>query len=208
MKQKIWSCKDYDIISTDSDCLYDMATFVVNENYSHHSSFGIPSYVKQEINDIYQEELAFASSSRYYIVYDNNKRIVGSIRVFKWDCNKVIPMQVIFNVSPYEKIESSASAAFWHIGRFAIDSNVDFSTIKLFKQLMVLAIAPIINESGSYMLAETDAHLLRVMNALGIKTRQLGNPKMYLSSETVPIYSNYDGLVEFYNRYKRLLAVC
>ena len=206
MKQIIWSCKDYDIISADSDCLYDMVTFVVNENYSHHSSVGMPSNNKHEINDIYQEELAFVSSSRYYIVYDNNKRIVGSIRVFKWDCNKVIPMQVIFNVFPCEKIESSPSAAFWHIGRFAIDSNVEFSTITLFKQLMVLAISPIVSEAGSYMLAETDSHLLRVMNALGIQTRQLGNPMMYLSSETVPIYSSYEGLSEFYDRYKRLLA--
>ncbi|MCF0254723.1 MAG: hypothetical protein HUK10_00330 [Bacteroides heparinolyticus] len=93
------------------------------------------------------------------------------------------------------------------MGRFAIDSTSGFPTIKLFKQLMVLAVAPILNEDDSYMIAETDSHLLRVMNALGIETRQIGNPLIYLASETIPICSNKKGLTNFYHRcYPLLIA--
>lgn len=206
MNKTVWSCYDYSIKSVDVGELYELVAFVVKENYSHHSLSGyIPIASQNEIYDIYNEELTFASTSQYFIVYDRNEKIIGSIRVFKWDCKTLIPMQKIFKISPLEKIEASVAATFWHIGRFAIASNVEFSTLKLFKQLMLLAITPIIRESCSYMLAETDSHLLRVMNALGIETEQLGESIIYLSSETVPIYSSKNGLIKFYEKSRNLL---
>ncbi|MBD5330370.1 MAG: hypothetical protein HDS00_07830 [Bacteroides sp.] len=92
------------------------------------------------------------------------------------------------------------------MGRFAIDSTSGLSTITLFKQLMTLAVAPILREDDSYMIAETDSHLLRVMNLLGIETRQIGEPMIYLASETIPVYSSKRGLTRFYQRYYPLLV--
>ena len=69
---------------------------------------------------------------------------------------------------------------------------------------MILAITPIVNDNDSYMLAETDSHLLRVMNSLGIETIQLGQSEMYLASETIPICSSRKGLLHFYSNNLKL----
>ncbi len=206
MEKVIWSCDDYTIFRVSADRLHDIARFVVIQNYNHHSSEPIPDTAQEEIKDIYHEELSYAGESVYFIVRDNKGSIIGSIRVFKW--NKVIPtpMQKIFNISPLEKVETTQDASFWHIGRFAIDSTVGFSTITMFKQLMALAVAPILREADSYMIAETDSHLLRVMNALGIETRQIGKPLIYLASETIPVYSSKKWLTNFYQRCYPLLS--
>jgi hypothetical protein len=55
------------------------------------------------------------------------------------------------------------------------------------------------------MIAETDVHLLKVMNALGIKTRKIGKSVTYLASETIPICSAKEELVDFYRRCSTLL---
>lgn len=73
--------------------------------------------------------------------------------------------------------------------------------------LMVYAIHPIIHTDQSYMVAETDSKLLKVMNALGIQTTQLGESLNYLASETIPVCSSREGLIPFYNRYKELHIV-
>ena len=132
--------------------------------------------------------------------------MIGCIRVFKWDKLTPTPMQKIFHISPLEKVGYTPATSFWHIGRFAIDSTSDFPTVKLFKQLMTLAIAPILQEDDGYMIAETDSHLLRVMSALGIETKQIGNPLIYLASETIPVCSNRKGLIKFYQKCYPLLS--
>lgn len=206
MEKMIWSCNDYSIIKVGADRLHDIARFVVTQNYNHHSSEPIPAAARQEIDSIYQEELSYADRSTYFIVLDRDGKMIGSIRVFKWDKITPTPMQKVFHISPLEKVEYTAQTSFWHIGRFAIDSASGFSTVKMFKQLMTLAIAPILHDEDSYMIAETDSHLLRVMNALGIETRQIGKPLIYLASETIPICSSKSGLTKFYQRFYPLIA--
>lgn len=206
MEKEVWSCNDYSIYRVGTDRLHDVAQFVVTQNYSHHSSEPIPGTAHQEIEEIYREELSYSEESAYFIVRDKKGKMIGSIRVFRWDKRTPTPMQKIFNISPLEKVESTPKTSFWHIGRFAIDSTSGFSTVTLFKQLMTLAVAPILREEDSYMIAETDSHLLKVMNALGIETQQLGEPLIYLASETIPVYSCRNGLTKFYKRCSRLLA--
>jgi len=166
----------------------------------------MPETYLQEIEDIYHEELSYIKESFCFIVRNNNGNIIGSIRVFKWDKQTPTPMHKIFHIFPLNRIVNSSDSSFWHIGRFAINSYVGFSTMTLFKQLMTLAVTPIIKEKNSYMLAETDCHLLRVMNALGIKTERIGESLTYLASETIPVYSSKDGLTDFYKRFYPLLT--
>ena len=206
MEIKIWTCDNYSIFKVGIERLYDIAKFVVIQNYTHHTSASLPTMAKNEIEDIYKEELSFSRSSTYFIVRDKEGKLIGSIRVFKWDRHTLMPMQKIFQISPLEKVDSTEATSFWHIGRFAIDPSPRFSTVTLFKQLMALAMAPILQEEDSYMIAETDSHLLRVMNSLGIETRQIGNPQIYLASETIPVCSSKKGLTKFYQRCYPLLA--
>lgn len=204
MEKVILKCNDYSIIEVGLERLYDIASFIVNENYNHHSIDGIPHNINDEIDNIYDDEVIYSPNALYYVVIDKGGKMIGSIRTFKWDKSIKTPMEKIFNISPLEKIENSSTTSFWHIGRFVINSKVDFSTIKLFKQLMILAITPIVNDNDSYMLAETDSHLLRVMNSLGIETIQLGQSEMYLASETIPICSSRKGLLHFYSNNLKL----
>ena len=206
MEKVIWSCNDYSILRVGTDRLHDIARFVVTQNYNHHSSEPIPDTARQEIEDIYREELSYSEDSACFIVRDKEGRMVGSIRVFRWDKQTPTPMHKIFHISPLEKVGDTPRTSFWHIGRFAIDSTSGFSTVTLFKQLMTLAVTPILREDDSYMIAETDTHLLRVMNALGIETRQIGNPLIYLASETIPVCSSKKELTKFYQRCYPLLA--
>lgn len=206
METKIWTCDKYAIFRVGIERIHEIVEFAVTQNYTHHTSGPIPNKARLEIENIYREELSYSKDSAYFIVQNKEEEMVGSIRVFRWDKQIPTPMQKIFNISPLEKVGDTTSSSFWHIGRFAIDSTSGFSSVTLFKQLMALAVTPIVQEDDSYMIAETDCHLLRVMNALGIETQQIGNPLIYLSSETIPVCSSKKGLTKFYQRYYHLLS--
>lgn len=203
MKQFIEHYGNYRIFKVDSDYLYKVAEFVVKANYSHHTGNIFPSKLKEEIDAVYQEELMYISSSQVFLVENDKGKMIGCIRVMKWNMVNELPIQKIFNINPLERIHDFKSiSSIWHIGRFAVDSCTDVSSVSLFKQLMVYAISPICQEEHSYMIAECDSKLLRVMGLLGIDTVRLGDGIHYLGSETIPVYSTKEGLLNFYNKYK------
>lgn len=189
---------------TERKCLQELAEFVVKENYKHHVGKRPYECIKDEINSVYQEELQYIENSTIFVVRDNTGKIVGSIRVFKWDRKKILPIQKIFGINPLEAIYAESDYSYWHIGRFAIDSFAGIPTLTLFKQLMVYAVHPIVSDSKSYMIAESDSKLLKVMSALGIDITLLGNSIYYLASETIPICSSKQGLFSFYTHYQKL----
>ena len=175
MEKLVCVNENYRIWQLDKESLHELAEFVVTENYKHHVGSFTAASIKAEVDSVFQEELQYIDSSIIFAVRNMMGKIIGSIRVFKWD-----------------------------IGRFAIDSFSGIPTITLFKQLMIYAIHPIVCDDKSYMIAETDSKLLTVMNALGIQTVQLGDSVNYLASETVPIYSSKIGLLPFYNHFRKL----
>lgn len=203
MKQFIEQCGNYCIFRVDSEYLHEIAEFIVMANYNHHSPKIFPAKIREEIEAVYQEELTYISSSQVFLVENNNGKMIGCIRVMKWDRVNELPIQKIFNINPLDCIHDIQPVnSIWHIGRFAVDSCGDVSSISLFKQLMVYAITPICQEVHSYMIAECDSKLLRVMGLLGIDTIQLGKGIHYLGSETIPVYSTKEGLLNFYNKFK------
>ena len=187
--------------------LRELAEFVVKENYKHHVGDFSYESIKDEIDSVYQEELQYIDSSTIFVVRNKAGKIIGSIRVFKWDRKKTLPMQKIFGINPLMTIHSESDYSYWHIGRFAVDTFSGIPTITLFKQLKVYAVHPIVCDTKSYMITETDSKLLKVMNALGIETNQIGQSINYLASETVPIYSSKNGLLLFYKHYENLYQV-
>lgn len=206
MEKLIYANEHYKIRRLGKESLYELAEFVVRENYKHHVGCLSSEYMKDEIDAVYEEELLYVDNSTIFVVRNLAGKIVASIRVFKWDRKKILPMQKIFGISPLEAIHSEDNYNYWHIGRFAIDSFAGIPTFTLFKQLMVYAVQPIMCDDGSYMIAEIDSKLLKVMNALGIETMQLGDSLNYLASETIPVCSSKKGLWTFYNHYQNLLV--
>nr|WP_278580939.1 hypothetical protein [Prevotella denticola] len=66
---------------------------------------------------------------------------------------------------------------------------------------MALAVKPIVEDKYSYMIAEIDSKLLKVMKVLGFGTRQIGKSIDYLTSETVPVCSSKRGIMSFFSKY-------
>ena len=204
MEKLVCVNENYRIWQLDKESLHELAEFVVTENYKHHVGSFTAASIKAEVDSVFQEELQYIDSSIIFAVRNMMGKIIGSIRVFKWDRKKTLPVQKIFGVNPLSSIHTEVDYNYWHIGRFAIDSFSGIPTITLFKQLMIYAIHPIVCDDKSYMIAETDSKLLTVMNALVIQTVQLGDSVNYLASETVPIYSSKIGLLPFYNHFRKL----
>lgn len=198
--------RQYEIYQIDEKSVFDLIKFVVKENYKHHMRDNSTVDIENKIHALYMEELAFSESATAYLARNNIGEIIGSIRVLKWNTEQTLPIHTIFGIDPMEVLPSECPMNYWHVGRFAIDSSSGISTISLFKQLMLCAIDPIVHCDNSYMIAETDSKLLRVMTALGIETWQLGAAVNYLESETIPIYSNNKRLASFYTNYRSLLC--
>ena len=207
MEKFIAQTEKYTIWQIGTENLYELADFVVRENYKHHVGHYTSEDIQNEIALVYQEELLYADTSIVFLVRDLEGRTIGSIRIFRWDRHQTLPIQKLFGINPLTSIHAEEEYSYWHIGRFAIDSFAGISTLTLFKQLMIYAIHPIVQTEQSYMVAETDSKLLKVMNALGIQTTQLGESLNYLASETIPVCSSREGLIPFYNRYKGLRVV-
>ena len=203
MKKIVEQNKSCSIFRVDSEYLRKIAEFVVKANYSHHTGGVYPENISDEIDAVYQEEKKFASTSQLYIAENSDGKMIGCIRVAKWDLVNELPIKRIFNIDPLERINNiEPTSSVWHVGRFAVDSHAGISTISLFKQLMIYAITPICKEVGSYMVAECDCKLLRVMELLEIETIRLGDGIHYLGSETIPVYATREGLLNFFHRFR------
>lgn len=186
------------------DELYDLAKFVVTENFKHHTSRINPLDYEKEINYVFKEELKYFGNAQVFVSRGGNISITGSIRVLRWNFLDTLPVQKMFNINPVVFSGGNHHKPVWHIGRFAIKKgNRD---INLFKQLMVCAIAPISNDENAVAYAECDNKLLRVLMAWGINARRIGNPVYYLGSETTPVCMAHDDLIDFYNKNKSLVA--
>ena len=182
--------------------LSDLAEFIVLENFVHHSNGVTPDDYKKDVKSIYNEEMKYYNNSEVYVAKDYLGFILGSIRVLKWNYMDLLPLQKIFGINPINAMKNANEI--FHIGRFAIKKDV--RDIKLLKQLMMYAIAPVCQHKGNVAFAECDSKLLRTLNLMGIKTTVLGESVNYLGSETIPISMSYDGLIHFYNKNKGLIS--
>lgn len=64
---------------------------------------------------VYNEEKAlYSDTSNIYIARYNHK-IIGSIRVFKWDRKKELPIERMYGINPLKTISHEKYAEYWHI---------------------------------------------------------------------------------------------
>lgn len=205
MEKQIATFNDYAIFLADKTSLLEIAQFVVRENYSHHLSSFTEKEVNEDIKSVFEEEeYLYDNKSQIYIARDSFGNMIGCIRSFHWDKRKILPIEKIYGINPLNTIHRESKYSFWHIGRFAVAKDSRISTLTLFKRLMALAVKPIVEDKYSYMIAEIDSKLLKVMKVLGFGTRQIGKSRNYLTSETVPICSSKRGVKGFFSRYGEL----
>lgn len=184
----------YHYHSCNKSMLFDLAKFVVEENYKHHNVFSIKSS-KDEIQEIYEEESTF-DDSKIFVTKDSFNSVIGSIRVMKWNRSNILPIQKIFQININEII-IDRNCEIWHIGRFAIKKGVDTKGFNIFKSLMAYAINEVCKTENSVAVAECDSKLLRILNLLGLETTILADPIFYLGSETIPVLFTHKSLKRF-----------
>jgi len=184
--------------------IFDLAKFIVTENFKHHTNDELPKEGFSEINSIYKEEKKFFNNSKIFMARDIEGHIDGAIRVLKWNYKDRLPIEKIFGINPLEITGTSPLKSIWHIGRFAIKKGC--ADVNLFKKLMVCAISPICQNENSVAFAECDSKLLRVLRFLGIKVTVIGESVNYLGSETIPVSMDYYGLIDFYRKNKHLVS--
>ena len=202
MEKKVASFNEYDIFMADKSSLNEIADFVVRENYSHHMYSFTEEDINKDIKSVLEEEVyLYDDKSHIYIARDSSGKMIGCIRSFHWDKHKILPIEKVYGINPLSAIHKEAKYNYWHIGRFAVAKDSGMSTLTLFKRLMALAVKPIVEDKYSYMIAEIDSKLLKVMKVLGFGTRQIGKSIDYLTSETVPVCSSTRGIKGFFSKY-------
>lgn len=201
MKNLILKNENYSLYQVGTSYLRKIAKFIVTQNYKHHHDSNNLQVPIHEIESVYREEVELVDNSYIYIVENTIGEMIGCIRVAKWDKKKQLPIQKIFNINPLDFINYLNDSTFWHVGRFAVDSCIEATNISLFKQLMIYAIYPVLNSLNGYLIAECDSKLLRVMKLIGIDMKALSIGIHYLGSETIPVYTDKNGLKKFYDKY-------
>ncbi len=184
--------------------LFDLAEFVVMENFKHHCNSNFSDSLLADIISISEEEKLFFNNSQIFVSKTKDGEIEGTIRVLKWNYIDKLPIQTIFGINPLNIVGFLSNKSIWHIGRFAIKKEC--KSLNTFKKLMTCAIAPICENKNAVAFAECDSKLLRVLRILGIKATQIGEGINYLGSETIPICMDYQGLINFYNQNKHLVS--
>lgn len=206
MDKLIASFEKYSIYLLSKSGLLGLSKFVVNENYERHkiNSENTNDYYA-EIMKVYKEEYLLFSKSIIFVAKNNRNEIIGSIRLLKWNGEYELPITKIFGIHNLNEISPENSKEhIWHIGRFAIDSNVGKSAVILLRRLMMYAVLPIYKNEKGIMFAECDKKLFKTVNLMGIKTTALSDGMEYLGSTTFPMYTIRDGLEEFISKNKEL----
>lgn len=183
----------------------ELAAFVVSENMKHHRGAKCPRLLESEIQTVCDEESRFANA-RIFAARNAHGSLVGSIRVLKWNCLDLLPIEKLFGIAPLDLLGTGTPAEVWHLGRFAVSREGNAFGFRLFKTLMTLALCEICSSGPSLTLAECDVKLLRTVNLLGIESDVLAPPLHYLGSDTVPVSLHYSSLCRFTSAHRHLLT--
>lgn len=184
-------------ISTDR--LFDAVEFVVEQNFTRYLQTGFTADYFELVRTIYEEEMIHYHQSSFFVAENHSKTIVGCVRTLKWNKIDQLPIEKVFGLRVVEHCHISSDSTVWHIGRFATRQGA--GSIELFKQLIMISISPICEASDSRVFAECDTKLLRTLSKMGIVSETIGEPLVYLGSETVPICIDVNSLKTFYGKH-------
>ncbi|MBU8883854.1 hypothetical protein KSK37_12230 [Kaistella sp. DKR-2] len=178
----------------------ELISFVLTENELHHGKGNVFTEMEAEKAALCDEEAQYHNSHIFAAMFQ--KRICGSIRIFKRKAFQQLPTEKLYPVDLTAITE--AGQPVYHIGRFAIAKGCDEKSFRIFKTLMALALNVADKEPTGTVFAECDLKLLRTIRLLGIEAEAIGEPMLYLGSETVPVQLPWAGYQTFLNRYRNL----
>ncbi|MCM1142939.1 MAG: hypothetical protein NC453_30615 [Muribaculum sp.] len=197
--------KDYTIVETESCSLEGIVEFVVKKICLHHQK-SLPENISEEIEELIKEKQRLLSTSKFFVARDKEVQLIGCIWLHRWNHTSDLPISK-FGISVEEVFPKEEYPNIWHVGRFAIKSQISKDAIVILKTLMICAIAPIVNTHSSIMLAEIDAKLIRSLKLMDIGVTPIGKPLYYIGSKTLPISSTASDLINYYERHRNLLLM-
>lgn len=124
----------------------------------------LPTNISEEVEELIKEEQRLLTTSRFFLVRDKDGLLIGCIRLHRWNHKSNLPITK-FGIRVEETFPQDEYPNIWHKGRFAVTSRN--MGVNLFKTLMVCAIAPIVKNTSSIMLAELDIKLLKSLKKWG-----------------------------------------
>ena len=205
MDKLIATHDNFSIWQLSENGLFDLAMFVVKENYKHHQNFNcseLTATQKEELEDVLKEEQSYYKSSKIFVAKNDRNKIIGAIRLMQWNKTDELPITKLFGINPLSNDNCNSSSNIWHIGRFAVESEGSNATrINLFRILMMYAVAPICKYHDGLMYAECDSKLFKAITGLGLEAKALDDGIEYLGSKTIPICIERNGMLEFMSRH-------
>lgn len=126
MDRFVTSYSDYSIWQLDKSGLYDLARFVLIENYKHHQNLSDNMMISDsEVQVVYNEEVQYFEQSKIFVAKNHINEIVGAIRIMNWNKRDELPITKLFGI---ERINNTSlkddGMDIWHVGRFAVSSGL------------------------------------------------------------------------------------
>tara|TARA_R110001583_G_scaffold25760_2_gene93064 strand:- start:11490 stop:12206 length:717 start_codon:yes stop_codon:yes gene_type:complete len=203
--------QDYSLWVVSKEHLSDVSRFILRVNHQVHLNSNIINYA--DLVKTKELDLKSFSTSYFYAIKNREQEIVGTIKAEKWDGKSKLPIEDDFDINVDDILNrlDFKPNEIWHIGRFAIDQQKirkDFllrnNRITILKLLLTSVLQHVCMNSNNVYLAESDKKLFDKLKLMGINSSQIGESKMYLGSETVPIFNTAKGVEKFVNKHKHL----
>lgn len=215
MKKLLFKNENFSLYQiTGENELNKIVKFVLSVNYRYHLNQDFPL---EELRTLLRQDMLSLNHSVFYVIYDNVGGIVGTIKSQKWDKKIKLCVEKDFDIDLQHliKILPDQPEEVFHIGRFAIDQErirkdvaLRKNRITIFKMLLIHALSPVCQGDGSKIaLCECDEKLYLGLQRLGLDVKPIGTSKVYMGSNTVPLYSNNMGIQSFMNKNYHLCYV-
>ncbi|MCL2312982.1 MAG: hypothetical protein FWC41_10945 [Firmicutes bacterium] len=190
---------DYTLHHFSNERAPSICEFTVRVNYQVHKQQVTEDRLFLEAQKICKEELNLFQDPHYYVILNKKDEMIGTIRAGLWNKKKKLPIHEEFEIpAEYRNQQSNV----WHIGRFAVDplkmdENIRKHRLMIFKLLLFHAIQHVCAQDENIMLAECDRKLHEKVKLLNICSKEIGESKQYIGSETVPIFNTSNALKLF-----------
>lgn len=202
-----WTPENYYFTKLNKSELPELIHFYLVTTQEHYK---LDSYSEEEyrfdFESLIGEDQIFFDRSIYYVLrrkLDNS--IHASIRITFWDKETSLPIQKLFDIQT-ESLLIPHVINFWHIGRFVISNKIVGNRINILKKMLFDAFYGPHRLGSGLVIAECDRKVVNTLRKLEIESYQLGDPIIYLYSETLPIYIKSEWLETFIekNKYSQL----
>lgn len=197
----------------------DLVIYQVSKNkLRHFTEFVFQVYAKdyrkkygwkasrKDLDVMIQEDLAYADSSVFIAMKNLTGRILGSIRISQKTREDIVfPIEKDFGIDLKELYPAQGTKPheIWHGGRLAIDQaaleeeGITMNAIKMIRTLLGYAAKIVSRHPANILVCEVDQILYKLMRALGLNARIVGEGKQYLGSMTYPVMITGQALREW-----------